>query len=476
MRGPLLLLLLAAPVRAGDLPVITSQKPLPINLATALSLAGANPLDIALAERRTQAAAADVMRANALWLPSISTGADYFRHDGQLQDVVGKVFGTNKSALMAGVGPTAVLALTDAIYSPLAARQELRARREEEQAARNDSALNVALAYFEVQRARGEIAGSLEAIRRARDLVARAESLAPGLIPEVELSRARNELHRRRLALEDSHERWQVQSAELARLLRLAPDTLAVPAEPPNLCVTLVETSRPVAELIPLALANRPELGAFQAIVEASLTRVSQERMRPLLPTVALRGAATNPAGNLAFGVFGGGVNSRLAGFDVRNSLDLQMTWDLQNLGFGNRAVIRRRQAESDFAGIQLAQLQDRVGAEVVQAHARACRAEARLRIAAEALRDARDTAEKSLAGLGQTRRAGTLLVLVIRPQEAVAAVTALDQGYRDYFSAAADYNRAQFQLYRAIGQPPEGLLQHVPPAPEPCVRPAPGR
>ena len=44
-----------------------------------------------------------------------------------------------------------------------------------------------------------------------------------------------------------------------------------------------------------------------------------------------------------------------------------------------------------------------------------------------------------------------------------VAAIAALEQGYRDYYGAAADSNRAQFQLYRALGQPARSLMQHVP-------------
>ena len=48
--------------------------------------------------------------------------------------------------------------------------------------------------------------------------------------------------------------------------------------------------------------------------------------------------------------------------------------------------------------------------------------------------------------------------MLVFRPQEAVAAVAALDQAYRDYYAAVADPNRAQFRLYRALGHPAQGL------------------
>ena len=39
--------------------------------------------------------------------------------------------------------------------------------------------------------------------------------------------------------------------------------------------------------------------------------------------------------------------------------------------------------------------------------------------------------------------------------QEAVASVQALGQAYADYYATVGDYNRAQFRLYRALGEPP---------------------
>ena len=48
------------------------------------------------------------------------------------------------------------------------------------------------------------------------------------------------------------------------------------------------------------------------------------------------------------------------------------------------------------------------------------------------------------------------------------AAVTALDQAYRDYYAAVGDHNRAQFQLYRALGHPAQYLVNAAcPSAPE---------
>ena len=109
---------------------------------------------------------------------------------------------------------------------------------------------------------------------------------------------------------------------------------------------------------------------------------------------------------------------------------------------------------------LELLRAQDTVTAEVVQAHAQAVRAGKRVKAAEEGVANAVTTAEKNLQGLEQTKRSGEQLVLVFRPQEAVAAVTALDQAYRDYYQAVGDQNRAQFRLYRALGHPDQTLCQ----------------
>jgi outer membrane protein TolC len=430
------------------------ETPLPINLPAALQLASVRPLDIAVASQRIRVAVAELERARVLWLPTVYLGGDYLRHDGQIQDSSGDIVGNSHSSLLAGAGPYAVFAITDAIFNPLAARQTVRAREAGLQAAANDTMLAVAEAYFTVQQTRGELAGAEDVARRTQELVRRAEQLAPRLAPPVEAVRAATELARNRQAVQKARERWQVSSADLSRLLRLEPSALIEPVEPPHLQITLVDGQQPVDELIRIALTNRPELAAQQALVQATLQRLRQERLRPLLPSVLLRGASSGVTGTLAGGAFGGGLNDQLSNFGARSDFDLQVLWELQNLGFGNRARVNERRAEHQLSLLEQFRIQDRVAAEVVQAHAQARTAAVRVQEAEIEVRNAVDSAEKNLEGLGQTRGAGNLILLVIRPQEAVAAVQALGQAYTDYYEAVADFNRAQFRLYRALGQP----------------------
>jgi outer membrane protein TolC len=228
---------------------------------------------------------------------------DYYRHDGRLQDVQGNVFDTSKSTFMAGATPTTVFAFSEALFEPLAARQVVRARQADLQATTNNSFLAAAEAYFNVQQARGELAGAEDAVRCAGDLVSGVEKLtAPGvaIVAPSELSRSRTELARRRQAVHTARERWRSASADLVRVLRLDSPALVKPVEAPHLRVTLLGLDRPVDDLIPIGLMNRPELAGQQALVQATLERLRLERIRPLVPSVLLRGAATNPAGTLA--------------------------------------------------------------------------------------------------------------------------------------------------------------------------------
>jgi outer membrane protein TolC len=442
----------AEPLLAPDL------RPLPINLAAALQLANANAIDVAAAAERVRIAAAQLEQARVLWLPTVTVGGDYNRHDGRLQNADGTIIDVGRGSFMfgagSGIGSTAVLSVTDAIYSPLVARQTVRARQADAQAAANDTLVAVTDAYFGVQQARGELAGAQDAVRRTDELVRRIRLLATGLVPSLEATRAEAELARRQQTELLARERWRTASAELIRVIRLNPTTQVEPAEPPQLRVNLVEMSKSVDDLIIMGLTNRPELASRQAQVQATIAALRQEKVRPLVPSVLIRGWSTPVTGTLGVGVFGGGQNGDLGHAGYRGDIDLQLLWQFDNLGLGNRARVHEREAQNRFALIELFRIQDRVAAEVATAYAQADLAAKRVEIAERGVQLSLESADKNLTGLGETRRAGEQFVLIVRPQEAVVAVQALAQAYADYYGAIADANRAQFRLYRAIGRP----------------------
>ncbi|MDY3559636.1 TolC family protein [Gemmata sp. JC673] len=453
------------PVVNAAPPLEPADRPLPINLATALRLSNARPLDVQIAGQQVAAAAAVYDRARVLWLPNVSLGTDYFAHTGPQQNFAGELVKSNRNTFMAGFGPNVVFSFSDAVYAPLAARQELRVRQAQQQSAANDSTLAAAEAYFGIQQARGDLAGALAAEARAEELARKTTELAKGLAPPAEEHRARAELGRRKLAVAAARERWRTASAELARVLRLDAAAVVEPAEPAFLPVTVIDPTVAVDDLIPLALSTRPELAGNQALVQATLARLKQEKIRPLVPSLAVRSVSTNPSGSLGYGTFGGGRSGDLKNFDGRFDIDVQLLWEFSALGLGNRARVHERRAEHELATLELFRTQDRIAAEVATAFAQVRAAALRLNAAEPALREAIELVQKSTEGLGQTRRVGDALTLVVRPQEAVAAVQAFAQANTDFFAAVADYNRAQFRLYRALGHPAQCLAGAVTPA-----------
>jgi outer membrane protein TolC len=429
-----------------------------------MQLANVRAVDIAAATDRIRVAAAVLEQAQVLWLPTITVGGDWNRHDGKTQDQLGTVFNNSRSSGMVGIGtgigPAAVLDVGEAIFAPLAARQQVRARQADRQTASNDTLVAVSDAYFNVQQARGELAGAMAATQRTEELVRRTKKLAPAIVPELETDRAEAELARRQQAELLARERWKVASAELTRLLRMDPSAQVEPQEPPQLRIDLIDVHKSVDELIPIALTSRPELASQQAQVQLTLTLLRQEQLRPLIPSLLVRGYSTPVTGTLGAGYFGGGTNGSFGNGGMRQDFDVQLLWQFNNLGFGNRAQSHRRDAESQVAVIDLFRIQDRVAAEVVQAHAQAELAARRVEVAEKGVRSSLNSADKNLLALGQTKGAGNQMVLLVRPQEAVAAVQALAQAYVDYYGAVADANRAQFRLYRALGQPAQCLMQ----------------
>jgi outer membrane protein TolC len=464
--------------RPADPPPAPDLRPLAISLPAALQLANANAIDVAAASERVRIATAQLEQARVLWLPTVTFGGDYNRHDGRIQNADGTIIDVGRGSFMfgagSGIGSTAVLSVTDAIFTPLVARQTVRARQADAQTAANDTLVAVSDAYFNVQQARGELAGAQDAVRRTEDLVRRIKLLATGLVPPLEATRAEAELARRQQAELLARERWRTASAELIRVVRLDPVAQVEPVEPPQLRVSLVDLSRPVDDLIVMGLTNRPELTSRQAQVQATIAALRQEKVRPLVPSVLIRGWSTPVTGTLAVGVFGGGQNGDLGHFGYRGDIDLQLLWQFDNLGFGNHGRVHEREAQNRLALIELFRIQDHVAADVSTAYAQSELAAKRVEIAERGVQLALDSADKNLTGLSETRRAGDTFVLVVRPQEAVVAVQALAQAYADYYTAVADANRAQFRLYRAIGRPAQCVPWDVssPPTAPPVLPP----
>ncbi len=451
-------------VQLNAAPLEPSDLRFPINLAAALRLSDARPLVVAAAQAGVWVAEAQLTRAKVLWVPSLMVGNDYIRHDGGGPDInKGVMTASSVNFDYGGAGLYQMVNLSDVFFEPLAARQVLNSRQWDIQTAKNNALLMTADAYFNVHQYRGMYAGALYCVQRGHDLVERIASLSRDLVPAVEVDRARNMVADLEQQATSAREGWRVHSANLTQVLRLDPRAVVVPVEHDHLQITLIDPARPLHDLIHTAVTNRPELASYQALVQAAEARVRREKMRPVLPLVMINGFQS--AGMYYnIGMFGLGPNSSLNQWVGRGDVSLQLVWQFDALGIGNLARVKQQRGEQSAAIVRFFKAQDMVAAEVTEAQARLHSAAARVGQAERALGTAISTFNGNFEGLRHTTRFENLLVMVYRPQEAVYSLELLKLAFDDYFTTVAEYNRAEFQLFHALGYPARELAHLRPP------------
>jgi outer membrane protein TolC len=428
---------------------------LPIDLPTALRLASASNPTIALARQRAEEAYARLEQARLAWVPDLVTGPAYLRHDGRLQDTLGNLVTTSKGSLFEGGGAALRVETSDALFGPLVARRLVQASRAASVAVEHAVQLDVALAYLELLLVHGQLGVNADILARDQELQRRAEAAERAGLTKTtaDPNRARAEVQLRLQERINLIGQMRVVSARLARLLLLRPTVGLVPAEPAVVPVRLVNEECPLDDLVALGLMNRPELAESRALVAASLARWRQARLGPLFPRLEVSYFA---------GAFGGGINDSLNHFGARGDGIAQAVWELHNLGFGDRARARERRAQYNEATLHVVELQARVAEEVTAAAQSAQTRRETLLAAQQAVREAAEMWRKleraSFGILGPRRELDSL--------EALLAVQTLAQARTSYLNDVIEYNRAQFQLFAALGQPPLLALPQAEPVP----------
>jgi outer membrane protein TolC len=447
----------------------------PIDLASALRLAGARDVDIATARQQVLQALGELDEARGLWLPSLFTGPTFYRLDGQVQSIDGKIQTVSRNSLFLGTTaslansfPAAppgsgfpplntlsgVLRLSDAIYGTRAARRVVAANEAGVKVATNNSLLAVSEWYFDLQLAAGTLAIAREAAGNAEILEGITGTYArSGAGLEADHRRTLTELRSRKRSIRLAVGQVEIASANLVRPLLLDPHILVAPVEPAEAVIRLVPDHVPLDDLICQGWQNRPELERAREMVQASVLRLKQAKLRPFVPSVAL---------TYAGGGFGGGQNANFGNFNTRGDLAVSLFWELRGLGLSDRGNRRVAEAQRQTADIDLIRVQAQVANDVVAAY------KARL-AAAEAMVDARESVTEAIDSLDLNLaniRRGAGLPGATRPIEVLQPIQALAQARTDYLGAVIAHNRSEFQLYRAIGQTP--VLNPPPPPPAP--------
>lgn len=453
-----------------------------IDLASTLRLAGvANP-EILIARERVVEAVALRQLAAAQLLPNINAGSNIDAHTGTLQQSNGNILKVNRDALYVGLGANAVAAgtptvpgifwegnVSDGIFNMLVNRQRVRRAEADSVVVRNDVLLRVASAYVDLLRAEGSLAIALKNRSEAREIARiTADYARTGQGRLADADRAATELSRQDDQFLDIQGQVLTTSAALAQLLDLDPsvrlhvmDAWAVP-------VSIVPEPCPLEELIAIAVNQRPELAAQRAAVREAFLTLRGAQLLPFSPNV-IYGYSNGSFGggsNLIAqpGGFNGITGPRFDNFGGRQDVDAVMFWTLQNLGVGNVAMIRAARSRLRSSDLQLISVLDRVRAEVARAYARTHARFAQIGTSEAAVRTGIEGYQQDLTRI----RGGQGL-----PIEVLDSFRLLADARYSYLDAICGYNRAQFELYVALGQPPaDTLARPVPPELVPSAAP----
>lgn len=435
---------------------------LPIDLASALRLAGGNNLQIAIAIEEIQESQAKLDFAAHQWLPSLQFGVGYNNHDGQIQATPGQVIDARRQSFFIGGGPNlgsapltggaggparlfVGLPLADVIFEPLAQRQQLHATLANQASVFNDTLLQVTLAYLDLVQAEGQLSIAEEATSNAQRLLDLVEKrVKAGQDLPADSFRAKTELSSQRREKHQAEEAVRVASAELVRLLRLDPSVILFPLESMPTQMDLIKLDTPVGELVAQGIAQRPEVAQAEANVQERVDRADQEKWRPWIPSLQI---------GLSAGGFGGGPNGFFGNFGDRTDFDALAVWEIRNLGFGNHALQRQRMSQLRQAKLRAVRIRDIIAAEIAQGYHRIQTRSQQISAAKEQVEAAAEALPLNFKGIF----GGDL-----RAIEAQQAVQMLAEARRQYLSAIVSYNRAQFELIRAMGSvPPAAKPKH---------------
>jgi outer membrane protein TolC len=452
----------------------------PIDLESALRLAGVQNPEIALALQRVEESAALRLLAAAQLLPTINGGTNVDIHDGPVQSSSGQIVDVHRGALYLGLGANAVGGSTvnipgitlsgnvsDLIFSNLVARERVRQQQFASAAVRNEVLVRVADAYFDLVQAQGRLAIAFKNRDEAAEIARITANFAKtGQGKQADADRAATELEQKVTDILEAEGQVQTASARLAQVLSLDP---SIPLHAADVVIVprpLVPDPIPLVELITIALTQRPELRERQAAIRAALLELDGAKCLPFSPNFILGYSA---------GLFGGGSNlvaegilqpngtvlqqNRFGNFLDRQDVDGVVYWSLRNLGVGNLALIRLARSKTRSEELRQTETLDRVRTEVAVAYARSHARFAQIGTSENAVQ----VSTKGFQEDVQRTKNGVGL-----PIEVIDSMRLLARSRYAYLDAIVDFNRAQFELYGALGQPPADLLARPAPAPTP--------
>lgn len=430
-----------------------------IDLETVIRLVASGNPTIGIAREEVREMLALQMRANTMLLPSLNAGLALHEHQGNFQASTGQIKYIYSKSLYYGGGTRAWAAeapavpmvrlfshLGDAIFEPLSVRQQVAARRFDSTAASNTILLEAVIRYFALLGAEGRLQAARETERETAEIVRITASYAiTGQGREGDANRARTEAYLMHTEVQRAEEREALAAARLGEILSLEPTVRLHTVGGPIGGLNIIDPDTDLQTLIRMAERRRPELASGSATIQANMTRVRQEKARPLFPMVLLGySSASFGGGGVLFPPFFGT-------FRGRQDFDALAVWSLTNLGVGNAATVAERRAVLNESLAERNRALTGVRQEVIAAYGLVHGERLQIQITQRQLADTEE---------GFREEFRRLLGAEALPIEVLNSVDQLGVARQELIKAVTGYNQAQFRLYVATGMSPTRAVQ----------------
>jgi outer membrane protein TolC len=418
------------------LPVVGGGKPIPISLDTVLQMAQDHNGQVRLARLKVQEAFTDQEWANKHWLPDISVGMAYWRHEGGIQDFQGNLLNTSYGGAFGGLEMRGQYDWKEVLVRRVEAERKLWQQKGELSKLTSENLLEATTTYIDLMAAQTGVVISKETEARLNELLTQTMALAkvdPGL--NVEVTRINAELSAQSVLTVKLREAAKAATARLAYLLGLDPCCDLVTVEPQLVPIKLVDPTLPVQAFVDQALTQGPgvrELEGLLRIVAAA--RNSNYGWQHWMPAIDLC---------MQEGAFGAGPGNQL---DWANRFDLtvHLRWNLNEFVY---AKYKRQQADMHIQQVQLSfqdlRLKLTLGVQESRDAILGCTdqmrlAERHIKFAEEAYRQSDQRLKQNIKGRS--------------PSEVLLALRSLGGARLEYLQAVRDLDKAHLRLHALVG------------------------
>ncbi len=410
--------------------------PVALSLGTILRLSEDQNAQIAIARARIDAASAGKDLADKAWLPQISFGSAWFRHEGGIANQDGTLQNSSFGSLLAGGSMVGKFDYKDVVYQQFVAERDLWQKRGEYKKVTTETLLDAANTYVDLLAARTGEAMAAESKKQLEALLEKAQKAAtatPGAAIEVAVIKSTLR-SREQLILQLQQDAARA-SAKLVYLLGIDPCSTIAVADDHLVPLDLVDPARPVCDLVQMAMTNGPgiqEMERILALIEEGASRANGPAK--YMPIVEM---------NMIEGGFGTGPGASTS-WNNRMDLGLQVRWDLSQFWTQNERehLMRARTAEAHLTDKDL---RAKLTSGVQEAWEIVTRGKEALRLGEEAIAESRN-AEKLNQDRLNARVQGVTYSGMMQGHQMTATARAT------YLSALRNYNQAQLRLFLLTG------------------------